>query len=269
VYVEVALPRSAPEPLTYRASDELLSFLCPGVRVRVPLRRRQVTGVVVSLSPTTELDEDAIRPVTEVLDTEPPLPPHLLHLARFLASYYRSPLGDALAAMLPARLLRADAETASLTPAGAATEPPSLPRAQAAVLEQLQASHRALVTTVLARAGVRSRAPLDILVEAGLVRTTSRAATVRRTSRWPPSAWWTRLSTRCSTPSAAPVSNGPWWSGWQPPADRPSSARCAPRWAAPLASSGLSRSAAMSSASPSCRAADHAGHSTAGTGATP
>lgn len=168
MYAEVAVPRSAPEALTYAVPAPLEAFAAPGVRVRVPLRAKLVTGVLVATRDSTELAPEAVRELVEILDAEPLLPAHLFHLARFIAEYYRCPLGDTLAAVLPAGLLRADGETARLTAAGAAADPTSLPGKRGAVLAELQAAGALGVPALLGRAGAAGRKPLDALVEAGL-----------------------------------------------------------------------------------------------------
>jgi primosomal protein N' (replication factor Y) len=168
VFAKVAIPKSAPTALTYAVPDDLAPFTVPGVRVRVPLRKKTVTGVVVGVADITELDPEAIRSLIEVVDPEPLLPPHLFHLADFVASYYRCPLGDTLATILPAGLLRSDGEVARLTPAGAATDPAALSGKRGAVLSELQAATRLRLPTLFSRAGVAGRGPLDALVEAGL-----------------------------------------------------------------------------------------------------
>ncbi len=174
VYAHVAIPRSAPEALIYVIPEHLESFAVPGVRVRVPLRKKIVTGVLTAVTDSTALDSATIRPLIEVVDAEPLLPPHLFQLADFIASYYRCPIGDTLAAILPTGLLKADGETARLTPAGAATDASSLPGKRGAVLVELQSATKLLVPTLLGRAGVAGRGTLDALVGAGLVTISSR-----------------------------------------------------------------------------------------------
>jgi len=142
VYAKVAIPKSAPETLTYSIPVDLEAFAIPGVRVRVPLRKKTVTGVLVVITHSTNLDPNTVRPLTEVLDPEPLLPPHLFFLADFISTYYRCPLGDTLATILPASLLRSDGEVARLTTAGAGADPAALPSKQAAVLAALQAATR-------------------------------------------------------------------------------------------------------------------------------
>ena len=168
MYAKVAIPKSAPSALTYSVPVELEGFTVPGVRVRVPLRKKTVTGVVVEVEASTELDPKTIRSLVEVVDPEPLLPPHLFYLSDFVSSYYRCPLGDTLATILPAGLLRSDGEVVRLTPAGAATDSASLPGKRGTILSELQAATKLRVPTLLARAGATGRGPLDALVESGL-----------------------------------------------------------------------------------------------------
>jgi primosomal protein N' (replication factor Y) len=169
MFASVAIPRSTPEALTYAVPEELAPFVEPGVRVRVPLRKKMVTGMVVETSESSSFDPASIRPLAEVLDAEPLLPAHLHYLARFVSDYYRAPLGDTLSAVLPAGLMRADGEVARLTPRGAGADAGELPAKQAATLAELQRVGKLGVTALMARTGVRSRGPLEALVEAGLV----------------------------------------------------------------------------------------------------
>ncbi len=169
MYASVAIPRSMPEALTYAIPQHLEAFAVPGVRVRVPLRNKTVTGVLVAVSETTDIEAASLRDLTEVIDEKPLLPPHLFYLADFISAYYRCPLGDTLAAVLPAGLLRADGEIARLTAAGAAVDPETLPAKRGALLAELQTANKLRVPTLLARAQIASRGPLDALVEARLV----------------------------------------------------------------------------------------------------
>ena len=170
MFASVAIPKSAPEALTYRVPDDLAPFAVPGVRVRVPLRKRQATGIIVAVSDETELPTTSIRSITEILDDAPLLPQRLMDIAGFISGYYRCPLGTTLASMIPARLFRPDAEEACLTPTGAAVDPEALSPSQRSVLAALLQTPRLKVPTLLARAGLTGRATLDVMAEAGWVR---------------------------------------------------------------------------------------------------
>lgn len=170
MFAHVAIPRSAPDPLTYLVPGELEGFASPGVRVRVPMRSRHVTGILVGVSDTTDLDTAAIRPIEEILDAEPVLPDTLLGLAGFISDYYRCPLGTTLAAMLPASLLRSDSESVELTVAGAAFDPVAVSDRRTAMLAQLAEHGRMRVSTLMASTGSRDRRALEALADDGLIR---------------------------------------------------------------------------------------------------
>lgn len=174
MFVDVAIPKSSPDALTYSVPTELEPFAAPGVRVRVPLRQRFATGVVVAVSETTELPVDSLRPIEEVLDEMPLLPQRLMDVADFVSGYYRCPLGTTLASMIPARLFRSDAEEARLTPTGARVDPTELPAGQSAIVEALQSTPKLKVPTLLSRTGLAGRSALDAAVEAGWVRISRR-----------------------------------------------------------------------------------------------
>jgi primosomal protein N' (replication factor Y) len=100
--VQVALPLPLAEPYTYAVPGTLGDRVVPGARVVVPVRRRELIGVVVG-----EAGQPPKAPARDILaapDPSPALLPDLLRTAEWLAGYYGAPLGMALRAMLPAGL---------------------------------------------------------------------------------------------------------------------------------------------------------------------
>lgn len=100
--VQVALPLPLAAPYTYAVPETLGDRVGPGARVVVPVRRRELVGVVVSAA-----EEPPVAPPREILaapDPEPAVLPDLLRTAEWLAGYYGAPLGLSLRAMLPAGL---------------------------------------------------------------------------------------------------------------------------------------------------------------------
>ncbi|MEM8599902.1 MAG: DEAD/DEAH box helicase, partial [Bacteroidota bacterium] len=91
-----------PQPYTYAVPDALDAVAVPGARVLVPFGRRRLTGVVVGR--TDEVAEGiTLKPVADVLDAEAPaLPPALLRLTEWMASYYACSWGEVIRAALPA-----------------------------------------------------------------------------------------------------------------------------------------------------------------------
>lgn len=140
--VKIAVPAPFFHALDYLPGD---LDLVPGMRVQVPLGRRQVVGVVVDVERTTD-DGIRCRPVTSVLDNGAPLPADLIRLCAWAADYYCHPIGEVFTAAVPAALRRPKSkaprarkpvkESRSSSPAPPAIFRPPTPE-QAAVLEAL------------------------------------------------------------------------------------------------------------------------------------
>ncbi len=118
----VALPLPSPSPYRYAVPPTLADRVVAGARVVVPVRTRELVGIVVEVGakaedrrPTPEL-----RPVLLAPDPAPLVPAPLLALARWIAAYYATPLGLALRGMLPAALWGASRLVAAVRDAEAA-----------------------------------------------------------------------------------------------------------------------------------------------------
>jgi primosomal protein N' (replication factor Y) len=95
----VALPLPLATPYTYRIPETLGDRVAPGMRVVVPVRRRELIGLVVAAD--TEAPDAPAREVLAVPDAEPALSPELLATAKWMAGYYGAPLGLTLRSILP------------------------------------------------------------------------------------------------------------------------------------------------------------------------
>lgn len=100
-FVDIALPLPVGQTYTYHLTPYQQERLRPGARVRVPVGRRRMTGYVVASRDSAPAGV-ATRAIEALIDREPVLPGELLELARFASDYYLTPLGDVLAAMIPA-----------------------------------------------------------------------------------------------------------------------------------------------------------------------
>ena len=104
-FAEVALSSGLRQTLSYRVPAAYADTLTRGMRVVVPLGRREATGYVVELSgerPPHERLRDIVRP-------EPPerlVPDSILDLTRWVANYYLAPWGQALDAAIPPNVRR-------------------------------------------------------------------------------------------------------------------------------------------------------------------
>ena len=122
--MRVAVAIDAPQ---YAGMSSLLTYeselpLAPGTLVRVPLGRREVTGLVWDADLAAALDAAAaelpadgverpviaLRPVIEALASLPPLPADWRALAEFTARYYQRSLGEVALAVLPPELRKLD-----------------------------------------------------------------------------------------------------------------------------------------------------------------
>ncbi|HKY93316.1 MAG TPA: primosomal protein N' [Nevskiaceae bacterium] len=142
--VRVAVPGPFPEGLDYLAGD---LNLMSGARVRVPLGRRAVMGVVLDPPRDVEPDGLACRAVEESLDPAPLVPPSIVSLVSWVARYYHHAVGDVFAAALPAPARRMASKAAArrrrkspdTAPEAAPREtPPAATPSQAAALEALE-----------------------------------------------------------------------------------------------------------------------------------
>ncbi|MDX1902268.1 MAG: primosomal protein N' [Gammaproteobacteria bacterium] len=119
-----------------------LTQLKPGMRLKVPFGRRELTGIFIRNVETSTVPEGKLKQALAVLDTEPVIPTDILELATKAANYYQHPIGEVLLGILPTEL-RQGKPLPEITPAEAENEnilaetPLSLNPAQADALSHL------------------------------------------------------------------------------------------------------------------------------------
>lgn len=101
-FAHVAIPSPLKEPLIYKVPPSLSGRIGIGMRVLIPLGKRQVTGVVVELLPESSLEQ--VKEILALLDDRPILDPGLLKLAQWTSRYYLATMGEVFAAILPPSL---------------------------------------------------------------------------------------------------------------------------------------------------------------------
>ncbi|HEX6107449.1 MAG TPA: primosomal protein N', partial [Gemmatimonadales bacterium] len=109
----VALPLPLASPYTYRIPDTLGDRVVPGARVVVPVRRRELIGIVTSVDAPVPAAE--ARDVLAAPDAEPAIPAGLLATGEWIAGYYGAPIGLTFRAMLPGGLWGESRVIAALT----------------------------------------------------------------------------------------------------------------------------------------------------------
>lgn len=127
-----------------------------GQRVVVPFGRRNVVGVVIEKSDSSEFALEKLKTIIQVFDDELPIDPSTFSLLKFCADYYQYPFGQALLASLPTRLRQTEPAVSrkqylySLTPEGMGADPDLIPARQSvqrkvfAALQQSTLSESAL-----------------------------------------------------------------------------------------------------------------------------
>jgi len=100
--LRVALDVPVAKLFDYLPDDAIQAVV--GDRVVVPFGARARVGVVVEIADGSMVAHSRLKPVERVLQDAPRLSAGWLEQMRFLASYYQRPLGETVAAALPARL---------------------------------------------------------------------------------------------------------------------------------------------------------------------
>ena len=96
----VALPLPLATPYTYRIPETLGDRVVPGARAVVPVRSRELIGLVVAVDAAPPAA--AAKDILAMPDLEPALSGALLETAEWIAGYYAAPLGLTLKSVLPA-----------------------------------------------------------------------------------------------------------------------------------------------------------------------
>ena len=99
MFVNVAVSIPSAKPFTYAVPDGMEAQITIGKRVLVPFGKRKMTGYIVELIPSTEIQ--SVKNIIELLDTEPLFNVEDLEFYRWTSEYYLYPLGKTLKASLP------------------------------------------------------------------------------------------------------------------------------------------------------------------------
>ncbi len=182
--VRCAVPAPLFEALDYATPDGLENPLLPGTRVRLPLGRRSVIGVVLGSSETSE-HHDKLRAIDEILDATPLIDDKLLALLQWAAHYYVYPVGEVVICGLSPRERRGEPPAPTGLPGvelnqrGKGLPEHALQRApkQALCLQLLQAgpqSFERLKHEGVSRSVVRELAAKDLVMPCNIRRPSAR-----------------------------------------------------------------------------------------------
>lgn len=100
-YARVAVDLALNREYDYLLPEALATEVHVGSRVRVPFGRRQISGTVIHLSPSSEYPK--CKEIVEVIGKgkRPPIDPPLIELAKWMSQYYCCAYETALQAILP------------------------------------------------------------------------------------------------------------------------------------------------------------------------
>ena len=101
-YIEVAVALPVFQTFTYGVPENISDFIATGKRVLVPFGQRRVTGYI--LGPASSLADTDIKVVLDVLDERPLFPESMIPFFKWIAEYYKYPLGDVIKTALPGGL---------------------------------------------------------------------------------------------------------------------------------------------------------------------
>ena len=106
MYADVILPLPLPGLFTYAVPEGLSIGI--GVRVLVPFGRSKTYLGVVAKVHDVKPEGYAVKPITQVMDSEPAVTERQLKLWQWIADYYLSPIGEVYKAALPSGLKAED-----------------------------------------------------------------------------------------------------------------------------------------------------------------
>jgi primosomal protein N' (replication factor Y) len=97
--VSIAVSAPVREPFSYAVPEGLRSLVRIGSRVLVPFNRRRITGYVLEEIPETP--DLTLKEIEDVLDPKPLFHPQMVPFFKWIADYYRHPLGMVIHSSLP------------------------------------------------------------------------------------------------------------------------------------------------------------------------
>ena len=107
-YADVILPVPLEGCFTYAVPEEMAAQAKAGMRVLVGFgRSKQYVGIIIRLH-GQKPEGYEVKPLTQLMDTEPIVMPRQLELWQWMSDYYMSPIGEVMKAALPAGLKAED-----------------------------------------------------------------------------------------------------------------------------------------------------------------
>jgi primosomal protein N' (replication factor Y) (superfamily II helicase) len=158
-FVEVAIKVPLPRTFDYKVDQQQIGLskqLVPGMRVLVPFGKQRKVAVVLAIKDSSDIAENKLKNILEVIDDSPILSTTHLELLRFTARYYCYPLGETIHIALPNALRQGESPDKTSINMVALTE-------KGAQLPSLKAKTQRNLLTQLAQSGKSSLTELKAL----------------------------------------------------------------------------------------------------------
>lgn len=145
-----------------------LSRLQQGVRIKIPFQKRELIGIFMGTTTTTDVPLDKLKPILELIDTDPVISKEIMQLCLWAADYYHYPVGEILLGILPGWLRQGKPAVLSrakpLLATAVGTEPLVLNSAQQSALDAIQAAQNSF--QVLLLDGVTGSGKTEVYLQA-------------------------------------------------------------------------------------------------------
>ena len=115
-YIDVAVAVPVYQTFSYTVPAPLAAFAAIGKRVLVPFGHRRVTGYIMEMMQQPGVDK--AKHVFDILDDTPLFPPSMVKFFRWIADYYKYPLGLVVQSALPGGLSYTERSLLSITDEG-------------------------------------------------------------------------------------------------------------------------------------------------------
>ena len=103
--LRVAVPLPLRQSFDYLPpADANLTGLRPGCRIKAPFGHRKLIGFLLETADRSRVARDQLKPASALIDHQPLFSPELFETLRWSADYYHHPIGEVLAAAVPALL---------------------------------------------------------------------------------------------------------------------------------------------------------------------
>ena len=108
VFLSLAVPSPLRKTFDYLPPDHMSESearaLLPGIRIKAQFGRQRVIASLIAVKDHSDVDSAKLRPIEEIIDTQPLLPASIIDLCQWSARYYQHPIGDVYQHAFPKEL---------------------------------------------------------------------------------------------------------------------------------------------------------------------